>query len=243
MGKTYVLDRVSADLARGFTHTAIQRLSSQVAANPTGAVELPARGKLPRISAIACELLARDADFQAVLFHGARPLAVSNKLHAGNIPTDTRLGVRARDQGCRFPGSRDPITFTDIHHTVERADGGLHHPDLLVSFDRRSHRTVHKRGWNVTLDPDAGVQQAIRQLFTTFARTGSARAVVALVRSSGATPIGVGALIDRGDATRRIDYGVPLASLLRLETSSWDPDECPLCADKVALDDPGSRRI
>lgn len=34
MGKTYVLDRVAADLARGFTHPAIQRLSSLVAAYP-----------------------------------------------------------------------------------------------------------------------------------------------------------------------------------------------------------------
>jgi hypothetical protein len=34
MAKTYVLDRVAADLARGFTHPAIQRLSSLVAAYP-----------------------------------------------------------------------------------------------------------------------------------------------------------------------------------------------------------------
>jgi hypothetical protein len=35
MAKTYVLDRVAADLARGFTHPAIQRLSSLVCAYPT----------------------------------------------------------------------------------------------------------------------------------------------------------------------------------------------------------------
>lgn len=35
MGKTYVLDRVAADLARGSTHPAIQRLGSLVAAYPT----------------------------------------------------------------------------------------------------------------------------------------------------------------------------------------------------------------
>jgi uncharacterized protein DUF6584 len=34
MAKTYVLDRVAADLARGSTHPAIQRLSSLVAAYP-----------------------------------------------------------------------------------------------------------------------------------------------------------------------------------------------------------------
>lgn len=35
MAKTLVLDRVAADLSRGFTHPAIQRLSSLVAAHPT----------------------------------------------------------------------------------------------------------------------------------------------------------------------------------------------------------------
>src|SRR5690606_23269875 len=43
MGKTYVLDRVAADLARGLTHPAIQRLSSLVAAHPT---DLDLRRKL-----------------------------------------------------------------------------------------------------------------------------------------------------------------------------------------------------
>jgi orotate phosphoribosyltransferase len=72
---------------------------------------------------------------------------------------------------------------------------------------------------------------------------GSAHEVVALVRAAGATPIGVGALIDRCDPAGKTDYGVPLESLLRLEVGSWGPDECPLCADGMGLDDPGSRRL
>lgn len=35
MAKAYVLDRVTADLARGYTHPAVQRLGSLVAAHPT----------------------------------------------------------------------------------------------------------------------------------------------------------------------------------------------------------------
>lgn len=35
MAKAYVLDRVATDLARGYTHPAIQRLGSLVAAHPT----------------------------------------------------------------------------------------------------------------------------------------------------------------------------------------------------------------
>lgn len=72
---------------------------------------------------------------------------------------------------------------------------------------------------------------------------GSALEVVTLVKTTGARCIGIGTLIDRVDAARPADLGVPLKALVHLEARSWDPDECPFCADGVALDDPGSRRI
>lgn len=71
---------------------------------------------------------------------------------------------------------------------------------------------------------------------------GSAREVVDLVRAAGGEPVGVGALIDRGDPARPPSFGVPLRSLLKLEVTSWEPAECPLCADGTPLEDPGSRR-
>jgi orotate phosphoribosyltransferase len=72
---------------------------------------------------------------------------------------------------------------------------------------------------------------------------GSAYEVVDLVRKAGAEPIGVGVLIDRGDPAKPTSFGVPVQSLLKLETSSWAPEECPLCSDGVPLDEPGSRRL
>ncbi len=72
---------------------------------------------------------------------------------------------------------------------------------------------------------------------------GSAAEVVKLVRAAGATPVGIGALIDRSDRARIPDLGAPLRALLRLETNSWAPDECPLCATAEPLTDPGSRRL
>ena len=107
----------------------------------------------------------------------------------------------------------------------------------MVFAERVEDDLEFRRGFRL------GARERVLVVEDVITTGGSAREVVALVRSSGATPIGVGALIDRGDAARRIDYGVRLASLLRLETNSWEPDECPLCADKVALDDPGSRRL
>lgn len=72
---------------------------------------------------------------------------------------------------------------------------------------------------------------------------GSAAEVVELVRSAGAEPIGIGALIDRGDPARAASFGVPLRALVSLEVGSWDPADCPLCAAGAPLDDPGSRRL
>lgn len=125
-------------------------------ANPQGLLETPLRGKTPRISAALCEIWARDADFRAVLFDGARPLAVSAKLHAAQVPTATRIAARARDLGDRFPGSRDPLAYTDLHHMFEDRGDRTHHPDKLVSLSRPSHRLVHKAGWTIELDPPTG---------------------------------------------------------------------------------------
>lgn len=72
---------------------------------------------------------------------------------------------------------------------------------------------------------------------------GSAREVVRLVRAAGATPIGIGVLLDRGDPARPADFGVSVRSLVRLDTRSWTAATCPLCADGVPLEDPGSRRL
>jgi orotate phosphoribosyltransferase len=72
---------------------------------------------------------------------------------------------------------------------------------------------------------------------------GSAYEVVDLVRAAGAEPIGVGVLIDRGDPARPTSFGVPVQSLLKLETTSWSPEECPLCLEGRPLEVPGSRRL
>jgi orotate phosphoribosyltransferase len=71
---------------------------------------------------------------------------------------------------------------------------------------------------------------------------GSASEVVALVRRSGGSVIGVGALVDRVDPSRP-PLEVPLRALITLEVKSWIAESCPLCAAGVPLDDPGSRRL
>ncbi len=72
---------------------------------------------------------------------------------------------------------------------------------------------------------------------------GSATEVVELVKKMGGEVVGVGALLDRSDPAQSFDAGVPFKALVKLETTSWDAADCPLCADGVPLQDPGSRRL
>ena len=71
---------------------------------------------------------------------------------------------------------------------------------------------------------------------------GSAREVVDRVRAEGATPVGVGALIDRRDEAVA-PLGVQLRALATFSAPSYEPDDCPECARRAPLSDPGSRRL
>ncbi len=66
----------------------------------------------------------------------------------------------------------------------------------------------------------------------------SVREVIDVVRAHGAQVVGVGMIVERGAA----DFGVPTHALLKLPIESYDPSECPQCADAQPITDPGSRR-
>ncbi len=129
---------------------------AQVTTTAAGLVELSAPGRLPTLSAATVERLAADADLRAVIFDGARPLAVSAKTPAADVTGEVRLAVGARDRGCRFPGSTTPLRWSDCHHLVPREDDGDHHPGNLAYLARRWHVLVHRHGWEQHLDPQNG---------------------------------------------------------------------------------------
>lgn len=69
---------------------------------------------------------------------------------------------------------------------------------------------------------------------------GSKKEVIDLARSLGADVVGVAIIADRSDGA---SLGTRLESLVRIETTEWDAEDCPLCARGLALNTPGSRHL
>jgi orotate phosphoribosyltransferase len=69
-------------------------------------------------------------------------------------------------------------------------------------------------------------------------RGGRVQEVIDIVRGLGGEVVGVGTLVDRSDG--KVDFGVRLESLLRLQVDTFDPATCPLCKAGTPITKPGS---
>lgn len=67
---------------------------------------------------------------------------------------------------------------------------------------------------------------------------GSTRETMQVAESQGATLVGAASIIDRGAQT---DLGVPYIALARHHLPTFEPDQCPLCAQGQPVVKPGSR--
>lgn len=68
---------------------------------------------------------------------------------------------------------------------------------------------------------------------------GSVKEVLKIVKEKGGIPVGVGCIVDR--SAGKVDFGVPLSSVVSVEIESYDPAECPLCKEgKTPAVKPGS---
>lgn len=67
----------------------------------------------------------------------------------------------------------------------------------------------------------------------------SSREALAVIREHGGVPVAAACVADRS-GLEELD-GLPLIATLRLTVPTWDPAECPLCADGRPVVKPGSR--
>jgi hypothetical protein len=110
-------------------------------------------GLKPAVTQEALRRLASDADLQLIIKDRGQIVGVTAP--TATIPARVRAAVAARDQGCRFPGCRMPIQFTDCHHVKPREDHGPTVISNLVALCRRHHTAVTEGRWKLTMTPTA----------------------------------------------------------------------------------------
>lgn len=116
-----------------------------------------------------------------------------------------------------------------VAHETARALG------VKASFTERDNGVMTlRRGFKLAADERILV---VEDVVTTG---GSTRETIAAIETAGGKVIGAGSVIDRSGGT--VDVGVPRVALLTLEVPTYQPDNCPLCAQGTAAIKPGSSR-
>jgi len=99
--------------------------------------------------------------------------------------------------------------------------------------ERQDGKLTLRRGF--TLGPADRVL-VVEDVITTG---GSTRETADVAAAAGASVVGVGAIVDRGSDPGRL--GLPMYTLVKLEVPAYQPEGCPMCAEKVPVVKPGSR--
>ncbi len=103
-----------------------------------------------------------------------------------------------------------------------------------IFSERVEGRMTLRRGF--ALEPGERVL-LVEDVMTTG---GSLREGAEVVKAAGAEIAAVACLVDRTSG-RNPGFGMPVASLLKLDVPTWPPAECPLCRQGTPLVKPGSR--
>jgi orotate phosphoribosyltransferase len=148
-----------------------------------------------------------------------------------------RLGARLADELRAVAGSDKIAVVVSpamggliIGHEVARALGARF---LFTERDPASGKMILRRGF--ALQPgEAAV--VVEDVITTG---GSTREVVDILKASGARSLAAGSIIDRSGG--KAEVGAPRVALATLEVVSYQPEDCPLCRQGLAVTKPGSR--
>jgi len=116
-----------------------------------------------------------------------------------------------------------------IGHEVARALGARH---IFTERDA-DRKMVLRRGFALRAGESAVV---VEDVVTTG---GSSLEVVEVLKAAGAEVLAAGSIIDRSGG--RADLGLPRVALATLNVVSWEPAQCPLCAQGLPVVKPGSR--
>jgi len=102
------------------------------------------------ISAEAARRLACDARvIPVVLGANGQPLDVGRASYS--VTQAIWRALIARDGGCAFNGCDRPPEWTEAHHVIHWADGGVTSVDNCCLLCDHHHRVVHHHGWDIAL--------------------------------------------------------------------------------------------
>jgi orotate phosphoribosyltransferase len=104
----------------------------------------------------------------------------------------------------------------------------------MIYAEREGGELKLRRGF--TLSPNDRVLIAENTVTT----GGSQKETIDLARTYDVDVAGVAAIVDRSP---RVSFGVPFEVLLKIDATSWDAAECPLCERGAELVAPGSRHL
>jgi orotate phosphoribosyltransferase len=117
-----------------------------------------------------------------------------------------------------------------IGHEVARALGAR-----AIFAEREDGVLRLRRGFSVS---EAERVVVVEDVITTG---GSTRETMQVATAAGAQVVAATAIVNRSGGSATLD--VPLYALLDLSLPTYDPDTCPLCANGVPIQKPGSRQV
>lgn len=139
--------------------------------------------------------------------------ALVENLRAAGLSADT---VIAPAMGGLFVG-----------HEVARAFAAR-----SIFVEKENGRLVLRRGFTI----DRGERFIVAEDVVT--RGGRVQETIDIVTRGGGVVAAVAVLVNRSGGTA--EFGVPTLSLLDIAPVTWDPKACPLCAQGIPIEHPGS---
>lgn len=104
-----------------------------------------------------------------------------------------------------------------------------------IFTERENGKMTLRRGF--VIKPDERVL-IVEDIVTTG---GSVQEVLDVVLEHGGVPVGIGMLVDRSGG--KASFTIPHKALLNLTVTTYQPEECPMCKEGLAMTKRGSRKI
>lgn len=105
-----------------------------------------------------------------------------------------------------------------LAHEVGKALG-----TRAIFTERENGKMTLRRGFQI---PEGTRVLVVEDIVTTG---GSVKEVMEVVKEHGGELVGVGLLVDRSGG--KVDFGIRTEALLHLSVETFDPNNCPLCAE------------